>query len=271
MARSHARLLTSIWADDEFLALHAQAQRLYMLLLSQPDLSTLGTLTLSLKRLARLAPDTTPAKLRKALSELEEHFVVVDWETDELFVRSFMRHDGVLKLPNSFKAACRAFPAVHSDAIRHAILDELPDGLRDGFPDGFLDMNPSRLGERLKDAVPRGQSSSHQPPSANPSPSDQPQSSSSVELGEPPTEEEDPVDQALWALAEARLRANPSNVRNPEAWKRRVVAQARADGLDTDAARYLADYDGITPGQVAEVLDGSTTVLRHLRRREGAA
>ena len=64
MARSYAKLLTSIWRNDDYLRLGAAAQRMYVLLLSQPDLSPVGVLTVAERRLADLAPDTTVATIR---------------------------------------------------------------------------------------------------------------------------------------------------------------------------------------------------------------
>jgi hypothetical protein len=152
MARSYAKLLTSIWRDTDFLRLTSAAQRTYMLLLSQPDLSPVGVLTVAERRLADLAPDTTPAQVRKALTALQAaSFVVLDDGTSEVWVRSFLHHDGVLTSPNVLKAAARSFTAVHSATIREHILEQIPEGLREGFLEGFRELSPKALGVLLRE------------------------------------------------------------------------------------------------------------------------
>lgn len=95
MARNYAQIATAIWRDDEFRVLSMAAQHAYLLLVSQPDISAAGVLSLNLTRWASRTKDVTKASLRAALEELEAHlFVVVDEETEELLVRSFVRWDG---------------------------------------------------------------------------------------------------------------------------------------------------------------------------------
>ena len=102
MARQHAKLLAAIWSDADFLALPSSAQRLYMLLLSQPKLSIVGCLDYMPARWARLAPDTTPHDVEQAARLLHErHFVVIDSMTEELVIRTLVKHDGVRATANS--------------------------------------------------------------------------------------------------------------------------------------------------------------------------
>ena len=126
MARNHARLLTSIWNDDDFLDLSAGAQRLYMLLLSQQNLSHAGLLPLTITRWANKAKNTTLEQLERWLKELEEaRFVVVDFDTEELLIRSFIRGDEVYKQPNVMLAACKDAEAIASDSLRLALAVEV--------------------------------------------------------------------------------------------------------------------------------------------------
>lgn len=119
MPREHARILTRVWSDDDFCARTAGAQRLYMLMLSQPSINNAGVLPLTIRRWANKAPDTHAADVEKALQELVEHFyVVVDRDTEEVLVRSFMRNDGVWKQPRVLKNACGVALHVESQAIR---------------------------------------------------------------------------------------------------------------------------------------------------------
>lgn len=157
MARSHARLWCSIWGDPDFLALDSDAQRLYMLALSQPNVTMCGVVPYTPKRWAGLAADQTPGKVKKAASKLEAgRFCLVDPETEELLLRSFVRWDGVLDSPNLVIAMWKDVPFIHSSRLREVFLFELPDTV--GFPEGFERpcSNPltEGFGEGLPDSSP---------------------------------------------------------------------------------------------------------------------
>lgn len=131
----HARILTQIWDDPEWKALSPTAQWLYMLLLSQASLNWAGVIDLTVKRWGRLARSMTPGEIRRIMDELvEARMVIVDEDTEELLVRSYMRNDGVWKQPNVYKAALRQAQEVHSSTIRTALVIELR---RIGVPAGL--------------------------------------------------------------------------------------------------------------------------------------
>lgn len=95
MARSFARIITAIWRNAEFRALHSGAQRVYLLLVTQPNISAAGTLPLTVRRWAEMADDTSVADINRELASLERgRFIGVDRETEEVLVRSFTRWDG---------------------------------------------------------------------------------------------------------------------------------------------------------------------------------
>jgi hypothetical protein len=128
MARTHARLLTRIWGDEDFRALPVAAQHAYFTILSQPTptISNAGVLDYRAGRLGALAADNTAKKLEAAVARLERgRFILVDRDTEELMVRTFIRHDGVLNLPNMGKSCADAFGRVVSIPIRSAIISEL--------------------------------------------------------------------------------------------------------------------------------------------------
>ena len=126
MARDHSRIRLSIWTDPAFLALDRDAQRMYLVLVSQPRLSYCGVLDYVPARLARLAPDEDEASVDHAVKLLEaDRFVVVDRSTQELLIRSFVRHDGLLKTPNVTKAMVSARALVMSEQLRDVIDAEL--------------------------------------------------------------------------------------------------------------------------------------------------
>lgn len=132
MARDHARITVSIWADPEFRALDREAQRMYLLLLSQARLTYCGALDYMPGRLATLADDEDPITIDAALNTLEhKRFVVGDYVTSELLVRTFVRHDGLLGSPNMTKAMLKDRAALLSDTLREAVDVELRRAYQD--------------------------------------------------------------------------------------------------------------------------------------------
>lgn len=132
MARDHGRIYTRIWADPEFRALDRDPQRLYLLLISQANLSYCGGIDYIPKRLCSLADDENQETLEKALMQLEvAEFVVADYGMSELLVRSFVRHDGLLGSPNMTKAMLKDRAALLSDALRMVVDDELGRAYRE--------------------------------------------------------------------------------------------------------------------------------------------
>lgn len=126
MARDHARIQVALWSDPDFRALSCEAQRMYLVILSQPRLSYCGSLDYLPSRLAVLAADETPDDVEQAVKALESHrYVVVDRDTHELLVRTFVRHDGLLGSPNVTKAMLKDRAALLSEPLRHVLDDEL--------------------------------------------------------------------------------------------------------------------------------------------------
>jgi hypothetical protein len=149
VARTHARIYGAIWQDPDFAALKAHAQRAYILAVSQPSVSFCGVVPYTPRRWAVMAADTTPTGVSRSVGELEEAgFVVTDLNTEELLVRSFIRHDGVLESPNLVKALWSDVRQVFSPLLRQAVLWEIPDEFWEGewepFAEGFAkpDENP---------------------------------------------------------------------------------------------------------------------------------
>ncbi|SFT31857.1 hypothetical protein [Streptomyces sp. ok210] len=126
MARGHGRILTSIWEDADFLALDESEQRLYMFLISQPNLNHAGLLDLTLRRWSRKARGLTVAELEKRIGTLEAaRFVVVDEDTEELLIRSFVRNDGVWRMPKVMGAMVSGALEISSKRLQRALLEEM--------------------------------------------------------------------------------------------------------------------------------------------------
>jgi hypothetical protein len=156
MAR-HARILTSIWTTD-FCDRSAAAQRLYLMAISQPTLTYAGVLPYTCRRWAGLAPDTRPGDIAKAVNELVEHrYFLVDGDTEEVWVRTYLRHEGVLWMPNSRKAMWREIGLIQSVPIQQAIRCEYPElfhqpngnGLAKPFGEPFPDLIVEGMRERF--------------------------------------------------------------------------------------------------------------------------
>lgn len=116
------KLFRSIWQDSEYLHLSASQQRLYLLLISQPDISHCGVLPITAGRWARLAADTTPELVRTDLAALEAaRFIECDWSTEELLVRTYMSYDGLHKIHNGDKALATAAARILSPALANSV------------------------------------------------------------------------------------------------------------------------------------------------------
>lgn len=126
MARDHARIQCAIWADPDFVALPATAQRTYFVALSQPGLTYAGVVPYTPGRWSMLADGVTPAAVRRDVRTLVDRgFVVVDERSEEMLIRSFVKHDGIMRMPNVAKAMATAAGQIISPTIRTAFLDAL--------------------------------------------------------------------------------------------------------------------------------------------------
>lgn len=140
MARSYANILTAIWRDDDFRALSMPEQHAYLMLATQPDISAAGVLALNLTRWASRTKGLTGEQLRAAIDGLEaRRFVVVDYDTEELLVRSFVRWDGGYTNSKRRFAIRDAAGQIESVALRRALAAEferlsLPDDWIPAFP-----------------------------------------------------------------------------------------------------------------------------------------
>lgn len=126
MAREYAQVRLAIWGDDDFRALSPRAQHLYLTLLTSPSLSHCGVGDWRPKRIAALAAGWSAGEVEEAAAELVgKLFIVVDEDTEEVLVRSFLRHDGLMKQPKMATAMASAHAAVASTVLRRVIVHEL--------------------------------------------------------------------------------------------------------------------------------------------------
>lgn len=271
MARAHAHILTAIWSDPEWVALSQNAQHTYLLLLSQPKLNMVGLLDVLPSRWARLAADSTPDSIGAALDELEaSRFIVVDHNTDELIIRSLVRHDTAAKPskvanPRVLTGLWRAWESIESRQLRAAVLNEIPASVWDSDK-----VNPpaearnTRSGQKLppepssrtdtqnfpQDPLPTSHdyavADSKQPGNSRPR---DPSAAAAVD-----NSAEDVFKQALDLLVAQELDRNPTRGPSPERHAAGIRRGKRRDHLAT-ARTHLDQHPDTTPEQLAEVLE----------------
>ncbi|MCW2132921.1 hypothetical protein [Arthrobacter sp. VKM Ac-2550] len=125
MAGEYARIKRLIWLDDDFLDLSPIAQWLYFYLLTD-DLSLAGVADWRPKRIIPKSKGLTLDVLESAATELQDAlYLVIDEDTEEALIRSFIRHDGLLKQPKMGVAVAKAYGAVASRKLRGVLVHEL--------------------------------------------------------------------------------------------------------------------------------------------------
>ncbi|WP_328439172.1 hypothetical protein [Nocardia puris] len=126
MAREYAQIRLAIWNDDDFRALSPAAQHLYFMLLTSPTMTYCGVADWRPGRTVANAGAWTVSQLRAAAEELASGlYVVIDESTEEVLVRSYIRHDGLMKNPKTAVSMTIAFAGTASPVLRGVIVHEL--------------------------------------------------------------------------------------------------------------------------------------------------
>lgn len=126
MGRQFAQIRPDMWLDDDWRALTPRAQHLYLVILTDPALSYAGVTDWKPGRLRQRAAEWPLLDLMIAAQELSAaHFLIFDDETEEVAVRSYLRHDGLLKQPRMAVSMANAFGQIGSNKIRAGIVFEL--------------------------------------------------------------------------------------------------------------------------------------------------
>ena len=137
VARDRAVIRTDMWASPEWRKLSTGAQWLYMYLLSAASLSYVGIADWRPARIAAKVGDANAAEIAARAAELEAgRFVFIDDDTEEALIRSFLRHDGLLRNPNLWRAVGNDFADASSEMLRGIIAAEA-QRLQSENPDGF--------------------------------------------------------------------------------------------------------------------------------------
>lgn len=156
MARTEARIRCAVWRNRDFTSLPLDAQGLYWMLLSQPDVSLAGVVPHNPTRWAHL----TSSEIAPALGPLRSGgFVLIDESTGELWIRTFARHDGVLASPKTRAGMWSAWHNILSPVIRGRFIEELDDEHlaeaheKSWVSEGEVDQAGAEAQEALSDGV----------------------------------------------------------------------------------------------------------------------
>jgi hypothetical protein len=244
VARTHGRIYTTIWADLDFRRLGKDPQRAYLMLLSQPQINNCGVLPYVQRKWAKLAIDETDQELDQALGALvDSRFIVLDEQTDELLIRTFIRHDRIQAQPNLEKSARRQFTEIESRAIRRALLSEYPKLFNDLATEDLHEPLPEPLWKDLPDETPsespsraRDRTRTAPAPSPTPAPTPEVRDEEAVEPSRAtlanglPFEKEQHVEHLLAAIGTHADDGTPGVIR---AYARRLPEGALAKVLES--------------------------------------
>jgi hypothetical protein len=139
-AKRFVKIFRRIWKDREFTQMDAGPQHMYLLLLSQPNINLAGLIPISLTKWANLSANTGPHDVRGYIEELDERcFVVADFDTGELLVRTVIRNDSLSNQSWTLQIGIlRQCLKADSPRIRQVLADEIETCLKLGM---FTDTN----------------------------------------------------------------------------------------------------------------------------------
>lgn len=121
------RIPNALWDDSAFRALTRCAQRMFLLVLTQPELDRSGVLPLRPRRWAGYARDSTVEQVLADLRELDRAgFIHLDEDDEEVWILRYIRPGMRLRIGGASKSRPRPTPA-QLRAIRLAVY------VRDGY------------------------------------------------------------------------------------------------------------------------------------------
>lgn len=126
MARTESRFRTSAWRPgSDWLLLPFTHKGVYKMLLDQGEVQYTGVVALTATKWSKLF-GLPLDELIEIIEELaDDRYFIVDWDYEELLIRSFIRNDEVYRQPNLMRSAQRQLCSTSSLRIRAEILIEL--------------------------------------------------------------------------------------------------------------------------------------------------
>jgi hypothetical protein len=126
MARDYAKTYLAIWQDPEWRALPWPAQHVYKMFWEHPSLSYCGVADWRPSKMLGWGAGWDRDMFMAFIDCLRaRHFLVVDEETEEVLIRSWIRFDGVIRQPRLAVSLTKAFAELGSNTLRGVIADEL--------------------------------------------------------------------------------------------------------------------------------------------------
>lgn len=126
MARKYAQIKSDIWVNDDFLDLTMTEQWVYLHIATHGKLTYCGTLDWRPKRIPPMAHGLTLGEVNDAAEVLRaKRYIIIDDDTEEVLVRSFLRNDGLLKQKNMGGAVANAYKDIGSRELKGVIVHEL--------------------------------------------------------------------------------------------------------------------------------------------------
>lgn len=123
--KDHARVNLDIWGDDDWLDCSPPAQHLYLVLWTSPGLSYCGAGEWHPGRIAARSKGWTAKAVIAAAVELSRDlFLLVDEDTGEFLLRSWLKHDGLWKVPNMAVSMANARAELASRTLRGVVVHE---------------------------------------------------------------------------------------------------------------------------------------------------
>ena len=122
----YGKVFKRAWGDRDFKTLTATEQLLYVKLISQSDISLAGVLTLAPVRWATQTAGMDVEDVNRDLAGLaRRNYVLIDADTQEILVRSYVRNDLGWKSPRTMIGIANAIGRILSPRLRVAIAREL--------------------------------------------------------------------------------------------------------------------------------------------------
>lgn len=119
-------MYTAIWNDKDWRFLRPGQQHMYMLLLSQYKVSHCGVLDWIPSRLVGHARGLSLQHIETEVESLcGRDYLVLDTDSSELLIRSFIRWDGLLKMGRPSAAIAKDYRSVTSNKIKACVMVEL--------------------------------------------------------------------------------------------------------------------------------------------------
>ena len=125
MARDHTRIHTDIWGDDDWLDVSPEAQHLYFVLYTWPP-SLCGSGDWQPRKIASRARGWTVPRVLDAAEELVAgDFLLIDIDTEEYLIRSWVKHDGLYRVQNMAVSVSNARANLASRPLRGVVVHEV--------------------------------------------------------------------------------------------------------------------------------------------------